>query len=591
MAIPPKNSTHGWSVAIFEEYRNPLTNFLKTRILPLLDANECRRILIRAPVKSGKREMVEYLAMRDHAHCPHRVHVFISAFHRMADEEQRKELRIHNMEVFSIIKKANVDSTVQWINKQIATGKQVVLHIDECDFGAGEKQNLAKVYKQFRVSPYVTNILYSATPQEVLFSDEVEDDEFDMLNDISQTGEHVEYTPPETFRGPASFLDAGLIFEAKPFFYKNGTNITLTEQGKEIVKGLYDQVTMRTGRNICVLRLSYCDLGGSRTQRKENKAIYQFLQGWQSIPELQGSVIIVDKGEADTPVADGILREKINWSDRTYWLTKSKEIPIIIVIDQTSSRSTEWVCHDRIFAYHDFRNTVIFSTISQAQERVNHYTTRYGSFQPIKVYGHKKSFLLSAGRISYIEYMHLEWEARKVDHRVAQTDSPVYKIRTTSPPHIPHPDYPRPLSKIDADRALQELGCFADVKVSARVAGTIRQEPIYNAIFHPCNKDNFTTIIPQLHEQAGVMRNFQNPFINSENQGLENNKYKGYLRCWRVMDFENDIKTQPGWGININEPRVTICYRGEELGIALRYDTGDVRSVNTLETRRSMYKH
>ena len=112
MQSPRKDSRNGWSVAQFETYRPILTTFLNTRVRPLLDSNECQRILIEAPVKSGKREMVEYLAMRDEAHNPTRVHTFISAFHRVADENQRNELERHNLKIFSLTKKPDVNKAM-----------------------------------------------------------------------------------------------------------------------------------------------------------------------------------------------------------------------------------------------------------------------------------------------------------------------------------------------------------------------------------------------------------------------------------------------------------------------------------------------
>ena len=84
----------GWSISRFERERVDLTNFLKREICPLLDSDECRRVLIEAPVKSGKRQMCEYLAMRDMAHSSGREHAFISALHRKADEMQRNELKL-----------------------------------------------------------------------------------------------------------------------------------------------------------------------------------------------------------------------------------------------------------------------------------------------------------------------------------------------------------------------------------------------------------------------------------------------------------------------------------------------------------------
>jgi hypothetical protein len=591
-SLPRKDAIHSWSVAMFETYRNPLTDFLKQRILPLLDASECQRVLIRAPVKSGKREMVEYLAKRDEAHMPLRVHAFISAFHRAADESQRAELKGHNMEVFSLTSKQKADTCIAWIRSMIASGKKVVLHIDECDFASGDRQVLSKVYRNVRTNQDVNTILYSATPQEVLFSGEVEEDEHqEMLDEIIHTGERVEYTPPPSFCGPSRFLEEGLVIEAIPFFRKTGTTLTLSQQGHEIITDLRRSIASGTRRNILILRLSYSDLGGSTHEKLENKSMYQFLKDWQTIPELSDCLVYADKSEKDIPNSSDVLKEKIQWSNKRFWDAKRNDIPIIIAIDQTSSRSTEWKCHDRVFATHDFRNKLIFSTISQAQERVNHYTEAYGGFQPIKVYGHKKSFQLSAGMISYTDYMNHDWEKRKVDQRVADRSGlvgPHYNIRKTSGNRENHPLCRSPLPESECNRILQEIGCFAEVKVSARVRGGTKLVPIYDSEFYPCTKQTFSSIKTRLESRFPDHR-FQNPFTSSEQKGLDNQKYKGYLREWKVFDYETQVKTQPGWGVGPNAPRLTICYRDQILGVALRFDTGRKEIKNTLTTFKSMY--
>ena len=61
------------------------------------------------------------------------------------------------------------------------------------------------------------------------------------------------------------------------------------------------------------------------------------------------------------------------------------------------------------------------------------------------------------------------------------------------------------------------------------------------------------------------------------------------MREWRVFDFE-EILQQPGWGVS-DGTRLTICYQNQALGIAVRYDTGEKRSVNSLLTCKSMYNN
>jgi len=591
---PPKDHSKGWSTAEFEKYRTPLTDFLRARVVRLLEDSDCRRIMIRAPVKSGKREMVEYLAVRDMAVSPQRVHAFISAFHRVADEEQRKELNRHNMRVFSLCTKTKVRACTDWISEQIAAGKSVVLHLDECDFGSGEKQNLGQIYKLVSEEKKVTTILYSATPEEVLFSGEVEENEYnDMLGEFVNSGHWINYVPPATFCGPEKFLNEKLVFEATPFFRKDKDKLMLTKQGKMILDEVSENAKKGNGRNIMILRLSYSVIGGLRHERKENKSFYQFLYGYNTIPELGKCIVIVDKEEKAIPVSSSALSQKIGWSKADYWCSLTETKPIVIVIDQTSSRSTQWMGHNRIAVYHDFRNVAIFNTISQAQERVNHYSTQYpNGFQPIKVYGHLKTFQLSASQIDYEKYMNHEWEKKKVDRRSLESDEPMYKIQKTNAPHTIHPEYPDPVSHDNANNILQELGCYVDTKISSRVRGNVRNKRVFEAEFIPCSEKDFPVQKTKLDKRFRMRRGFENPFerCRNENKMTLDGKYMGCLRVWRVFDYETDILPQKGWGVLPDIPRLTICYKNDILGIALRFDTGNVETVSTLVTHKSMYR-
>ena len=595
MRVPRKDSKNGWSITQFETYRPRLTNFLNTRVCPLLDSNECRRILIEAPVKSGKREMVEYLAKRDEAHNPTRVHAFISAFHRVADESQREELKNHNLKIFSLIKKPDVDKCLAWIQTNIDNQKEIALHIDECDYGSGTRQMLSRIYRSTNNQVRVTIIMFSATPQEVLFSGEIEnpneeDTEYqEMIDEIIHTGERIIYTPPESFCGPNRFLEAGLITEAIPFFYKTGATLSLSEQGRSIMTDLRAECASGSGRNIMMLRLSYSDIGVARSGSvKNNKSIHQFLNGMHTIPELEGCLVYADKEEKAIPDVDGILLEKFQWSKQLFWDGKRVDRPIIVVIDQTCTRSTELACHDRLFALHDFRNKSTFSTSSQALERVNHYETRYnGGFQPIRVYGHKKTFELSARRITYETYLNSEWIKKKVDVR-RELGEAFYEIRRRIGEHDVHPLYPYPMTEEECVRSLQAIGCFAEVCVSPRVSGKICPVRVYACEFEPCTKDTFPALKTRLEQRFNHA--FNNPFIRSEEEGLENGQYKGQLRGWSVLDFETQVETQPGWGCTADTPRLTICYRGGVLGVAVRSDTGRTVERNTLVTFNSMYK-
>ena len=595
MSEPPKP----WSVADFELRRESLVDFVKTKVLPLLDDTECRRIVIRAPVKSGKREMVEYIAMRDKQNgTARRVHAFLSAWHRVADDSQREELKHHNMCIFSIINTANTTTCIRWIMNQIAQGKHVVLHLDECDHGSGQKQMLSRVWRSTRDNVNITNILYSATPEEVLFSGEIDDEYAEDVAEIME-GHIVRYKPPTGYCGPRKFLRKGLVFNAKPFFTKVRGTYTLTEQGKEIVRDLRTGIATNPERNIVVLRLSYCLGAGTRNERKENKAIYQFLENIRDFPELTGFDIIADKGEKFEN-AWGVIKENILWSDKEtdrnyqgYWPHKPTGRPILIVIDQTSSRSTEWACHNRIFATHDYRDTVTFSVISQAQERVNHYKQRYGGrFQPIRVYGHRKSWELSAAKISYQEYLTNEWTKRKVDRRTTG-DAELYRILNTATGAV-HPAHPASMSEAAADEILLNLGCGATVNVSARVRGGVKTVPDIVCSFHPCTRDTYSGV-------AALAAFPTNPFIASDREmATHPDRWPraqgqiGNLREWGVYEYDYIVRNK-GNRMSVQsiarDPRgrITICYNDGVLGVALRKPTGRTRTEDSMTAFQSMY--
>ena len=598
MLQPKKDQYTNWSVAIFEKQRPHLVAFLKSNVIPLVDSNECKRILFYAPVKSGKREIPEYLSMRDVDNVQRRQHFFISAFHRCADESQRGELSMHGLSVHSLTKGKKANQCITSIEKSISDGKTIVMHIDECDFGSGAHQVLYKVYKKFHDNDAVTMILYSATPQEVLFSAEVEENEHqEMLDEFIQTGEVAHYKPPLGFCGPKKFLQEGLVVEAIPFFEKEDSgSIKLSEQGREIVKNLRKS-TIQNNRNILIIRLSYSLNGGSRKEIKENKAIHQFLKKWNTIPELDGILMYADKTDKDIPESVGVLKEKIQWSDNLYWQAKRVDVPIIAVIDQTSSRSTEWACHDRVYAVHDYRNTVTFSIVSQAVERVNHYDSKYAGFQPILIYAHVKTLELSAGEIDYSSYMNNEWKMKKLDKRTSANinlgDGVYYTIQSTSSLER-HPEYPDPLPENECKIVMRDLKCDIEVKVSSRVKGSTRMVKKYNTLFYKCEKNNFDDILAMLKvsfpaDHSLHKHNFQNPFIRSEKEGLSDEKYMGQLRGWKVLDYIQDIKPAPGWGVTSDIPRMTICYKNGILGIAVRYDTGMKKETNTMRTFNSMY--
>jgi hypothetical protein len=587
MSEPPKP----WSIAQIDEYRPHMTDFLRRNALPAINNPTVKRLLVNAPVKCGKREMAEWLAKMDEKpRSTPRRHMFVSAFHRKADETQRSELREHNLDVFSIISPEQVDACLAFVNSLINQGMSIVIHLDECDYGSGSKQLLAGVYSRVRMMPRVFIILYSATPAEYLASIDAGPTR-EMLDDLRR-GMEIAYTPPDTYCGAERFLAENLVENATPFFVIDSPGRgRLTNQGLEIVRNIKANAVSRNGRNIAMLRLSK-----SEGNSKEDKDFYKFLENLQYFAELVGVVIYVDKDASfNVPSRGRWLVQKVEWSNRMYWNAISRDVPILVVHDQTATRSTELAFHDRLYALHDYRTTVDYSVVVQSDCRVIHYSTKYGGFQPIRIYSHKPTIEFAAGRISYAE-----WRAVSEQWKIVQTAGmghSVFEIQDSD--GNTHPQHPDPMPQSQARELLAGMGCVNKLSLSHRVSGDITTKSIFDSHFFPTTQETFARDIEPVkrmpaHESFAGHR-FQNPFESAVRRaqpprpdGME----IGWLRTWGMWDYDRDVKPSPkgsgGGSVTPGHPRLTICYRNGVLGVAVRFLARE-EEVDTRSTRNSMY--
>jgi hypothetical protein len=604
-----------WSIAEFERERSHLCDWLKSTVVRAIEEGK-RRILVRAPVKSGKRQMVEYLAMRDNTHNPTRKHTFLTAWHRTADEEQRAELKCYGIDVFSGItgkKKDDYNNKIR-VTIQSAPKVKLIIHIDECDHGTAELQVLADIWREWRDNTNVVFILYSATPEEVIYSGEIDSEHEEMMGDLIEgedecEGARFDYTPVETFCGPAKFLDEKLVVEARPFFEKvvdidigAPHRYRLTQQGRQLIDELREQMKVDRKRNILMLRLSYdtedndtIKPNTKKEPKESKKAIHQFLKNLHMFAELTDCQVYVDKDEKPPGMSKLCEAQKIGWSRATYWRGITTEYPVIIVNDQTCSRSTELAVHDRIFAYHDYRRTITFTVCSQAFERPNHYSTKYPSgFQRIRIYCHMKTMLLSAGRISYEEYIKKpEWTMKK------QYNSDMYQIVKNDRTRSVHRDHPTPMTQSKATNVLLDLGCDKTyTKLSARVTGKIDDEIVIQSVFVPCSSaDEFDNLRRQGalngKDGRGPRDNlFDKYSTNPENPAEpQQQQFECNIRSERKVRTVEEVKHEH-WGISQrHQTRRHICYNDEDgvCGVLIQMFDG-YREVDTLTNRNSMYR-
>ena len=661
-----------WSVSDFEVNRPHMVTWVNNNIVEYLSFPfDIRRILIHGQVKVGKREIVEYISMRDTVD-PTIYHVFISAFHRTADESQRRELKNHNLHVFSVNNKKIINEVIEFLGMSLENEEiRIVIHIDECDYGTGSKQNLSQIYNFIRDHERVFTILYSATPEEVLYSEEIvketEENGTNFISDFYEIGLVKKYEPPEGYCGASKFLEENLVYNALPFFCESeiANNYVLSEQGKTIIEdakrnlreyerrhrklmneldplienedgsnegdgvcndNIITELNSIVVKNIIVLRLTYshgddndCDSSSDYSESDDSessesirkKAIYDFIRCSKNMPELQDVAIYLDK-QTDTKLKKlntNITCQNIEWGNPEFW---HKIVPrdkvVIIVHDQTSTRSTEWVFHDRIFATHDYRKRIIFNTVAQAQLRSAHYAQRYKGFQPIRIYGHLKTFQLCAGTITSVDYMTNDWNIRKIP----RSNPPRYRLKNINADtllpqelggELPNEDgYPHQ----EAEKMLLVLGCTHNggSKMSQRVRGKCKKVHVVANEFYPVEDPLNPSVVKSVIENIKKVsefkdtlsgRNFKcNDYFSEKKKeiidGEWTGKWLGFLRGFRLLEY--DTLTTEIWGMNFtNNVRLFECYNNGIIGLCLKVCTPNLESIEDLETWKSMYNN
>ena len=368
------------TIDYFKQQRPELYNYVLNDVIP-----ENKKFkLVHAPVKSGKRGMVEVHSLLDKESS----HIFLTALHRTADENQRKELESYGIKVFSINNTKKKNECIKYIDDKLALGKEIKPHLDELDFGCGDKQLLNCIYSAYKNNPHVTFILYSATI-------EVAKKEFLVVNNIEDFHECKSFNPPPTYFGIKKFLDEKKFFQATPFVSYNcdDESIKITTQGENLIKKLKENTNNTNNkRHIAVLRLA----GNFKTNDKKSISQFDTMKKNSEKIETQYGIRLKFVGSNDNSV---------EWDNLKTWGDYNPAIPYIFVINQVAGRSTEWKCHPYVVWYHTMRtDDTPTSTIIQDQERPVYYISNYTDDIDIEIYGDVPSAQYSAGIITLEQY-------------------------------------------------------------------------------------------------------------------------------------------------------------------------------------------
>jgi hypothetical protein len=336
------------------------------------------RAVVQAPVKCGKREIAEILAVLVNQYKEIGIGlrlkdvVFLTALNRKDIQEQFEEQKSYGLTTICVSNVVARDEAIEFL-KQYPKGELLVL-IDEADYGTHVKQLLSRVYKMATKTLKHPIVMFSATNEEALLSD--------IMKDGATEIRHI---PNIRYNGASRFLTSGLVIQAEQFY--NAKEGTLTNQGHEVMEEFYHD-----DKAIGVLRLNE---KGAAKHFVENKPLRT------SLIENGVEVMFVNADSSFKWGEDG------HWVDRVN-LFKSRRVKTLIVINQTCKRSTEIKFHPYLSFWHDFpARGANYNTIHQAQGRVFHHAPISESedfIYPIKLYTDKFSMEFAAGEMSSVDY-------------------------------------------------------------------------------------------------------------------------------------------------------------------------------------------
>ena len=323
-------------------------------------------ILVNAPVKSGKKDIVEIIRQYTQSTV-----VYITSLNRKDVKHQKTELNEYRIRVHVIDNDAHCRDAIAEIKTYTSI---VYLCIDECDYGSGDKQKMSTLYSEFLDDPNIIKVYFSAT------SHETEASLLSYRNDFT----YLKYIPPPEYHGAQYFLDEELVIDDVDSFFEvdeDTGDILLTEHGVVVIRE-----SMKEDRHIGVVRITNKQISMKDFKKTPIKrAIENQLKN--AMPESRDwDIISIDSSDSH------------DWEDRRTRISYVNDLEknILFVIKQTCTRGTDlkgW--HHRIAFWHDSRSHNGCSrpnTLIQAFLRPSHY----GPPQAIRLYVDKLVVELAA---------------------------------------------------------------------------------------------------------------------------------------------------------------------------------------------------
>lgn len=349
---------HPYPAAWFTANRPAVAEFVNEILAAI--RRGVKHILIKAPVKSGKRVIVECLSVLFPGY---RVK-YITSLNRIDVKNQKEELETYGISTLLTKDDAAVTGAIQEISRNIDDGHRVMLCYDECDYGSGNRQKLARLYQAFINEPDAVKLYFSATAHETEASTLSGRDDFQVMP----------YVPPPEYCGAGYFYQNNLVFEPNPFFEMELGDVVVSEHGKQVIR---DSITPE--RHIGVVR----------TTRGIPTALFKNTQVRRELERQLHAINPDGRPWTITPVDQKDSHDWENPITRRGFVMDTESNHLIVIM-QTCTRGTDlkgW--HAKLAFWHDQRDCekVNLNTMIQAVLRPCHYSTDYaGVPQRVRLY-------------------------------------------------------------------------------------------------------------------------------------------------------------------------------------------------------------
>ena len=359
-----EDTAHPRPLAWFLEKRQVTCDFTQTIVAAKNEGK--KHILVNAPVKSGKKDIVEILRQLTGDKVE-----YVTSLNRKDVKRQKTELSEYSISVHVIDNDAHCRVAVASIKTHPGT---VYLCIDECDYGSGDKQKMSKLYSEFLDNPNIIKVYFSATSHETEASSLSHRHDFICLK----------YTPPPEYRGAKYFLDEDLVIDNVDSFFELDEatgDILMTDHGSLVIRE-----SMNLERHIGVVRIT------------NNKIPMKDFKKTPIKRSIEGQLKAAMPESRDWEIVPIDASDSHDWEDRRTRISYVNDLEknILFIIKQTCTRGTDlkgW--HHRLAFWHDARSHNGCSrpnTLIQAFLRPSHY----GEPQAIRLYVDKMVVELAA---------------------------------------------------------------------------------------------------------------------------------------------------------------------------------------------------